>query len=116
MASWRRTTDTETGSAALLLAATIGALIWANVDQSSYESCWGTELSVHLGPHGLAAGLHAIVELGREFDGLELLVGQGALAFELFTGHAAPVAAMRAAAGIEALYARDREPRASPPA
>jgi shikimate dehydrogenase len=34
-------------------------------------------------------------------DGLELLVGQGALSFEAFTGRAAPVAAMRAAAALE---------------
>lgn len=33
-------------------------------------------------------------------DGLELLVGQGALSFERFTGEAAPLAAMRAAAGL----------------
>ena len=33
-------------------------------------------------------------------DGLELLVGQGAIAFEQFTGKAAPVEAMRAAVGL----------------
>jgi shikimate dehydrogenase len=34
-------------------------------------------------------------------DGLELLVAQGAIAFELFTGVAAPVEAMRDAVGFE---------------
>ena len=41
----------------------------------------------------------AAVERGaRAVDGLEVLVGQGILAFELFTGVAAPVDVMRAAA------------------
>lgn len=34
----------------------------------------------------------------RAVDGLEVLVGQGILAFELFTGVPAPVEVMRAAA------------------
>ena len=35
-------------------------------------------------------------------DGVELLIGQGAIAFELFTGVAAPVQAMRDALGLTA--------------
>src|SRR5580692_9567837 len=45
----RRFLDTETASAALLLAAAIAALIWVNVDTSSYDRVWETRLSVHLG-------------------------------------------------------------------
>jgi len=47
----------------------------------------------------------ALVRIARELDvpavdGLELLVGQGALSFERFTGQPAPLEAMRAAVGI----------------
>src|SRR5215475_7108136 len=45
---------TETGSAAVLLAATITALIWANVDSGSYESLWRTEVSLHVGGFGVS--------------------------------------------------------------
>ncbi len=38
----------------------------------------------------------------RVLDGLEVLVAQGAASFELWTGVPAPVAAMRAALGLEA--------------
>ena len=55
---------TETGSAAVLLAATIAALAWANLDSSSYAACWGTELSVRLGTAGLADDLHGWVNSG----------------------------------------------------
>jgi Na+/H+ antiporter NhaA len=44
---------TESGSAAVLLAATIAALVWANVDASSYESVWSTHLSIRIGSHGI---------------------------------------------------------------
>ena len=36
---------TETGGAAVLLAATIAALVWVNVDASSYESVCGRRRS-----------------------------------------------------------------------
>jgi Na+/H+ antiporter NhaA len=55
---------TETGSAAVLLAATIAALAWANADPSSYDACWGTELSVRIGSAGLADDLHGWVNSG----------------------------------------------------
>jgi Na+/H+ antiporter NhaA len=48
---------TETGSAAVLLAAAIAALIWVNLDASSYRSVWGTKLSIELGGTGIALDL-----------------------------------------------------------
>jgi Na+/H+ antiporter NhaA len=55
--AWRRNLETplrdflrtETGSAALVLAAVVAALVWANVDLSSYERVWATRLSIELG-------------------------------------------------------------------
>ena len=35
---------TETGSATVLLGATLAALVWANVDSASYGSVWATDL------------------------------------------------------------------------
>src|SRR5256885_13553367 len=40
---------TETGGAAVLLAAAAAALVWVNVDASSYNSLWRTNLSINLG-------------------------------------------------------------------
>jgi len=60
----RRFLRTETGSAAVLLAATIAALVWANVDPASYARVWSTDLSIHLGSSGLSAGLHEWVNAG----------------------------------------------------
>ncbi|MGH9115710.1 MAG: Na+/H+ antiporter NhaA [Acidimicrobiales bacterium] len=40
---------TETGSAAVLLGATVAALVWANADLSSYEKVWHTTLTVRIG-------------------------------------------------------------------
>lgn len=77
---------TETGSALVLLAATVLALVWINAHASSYNSVWQTQLSVHLGDWGVAQdlrhwlnnGLMAFfffvvgLEARREFDMGEL--------------------------------------------
>jgi len=77
---------TETGSAAVLLAATLAALAWANIDPSGYAATWHTELVIRSGTKGLAdswqgwvnSGLMAFfflvagLEARREFDMGEL--------------------------------------------
>lgn len=55
---------TETGSAAFLVTAALAALIWANVAPAAYEALWRTELSVHLGAHGVDLGLREWVNSG----------------------------------------------------
>ncbi len=55
---------TETGSAAVLLAATVAALIWANVAAGSYESFWETVLAVRLGDSGISLDLREWVNSG----------------------------------------------------
>jgi Na+/H+ antiporter NhaA len=39
---------TETGGAAVLLTAAVAALVWVNVDASSYNSVWSTTLSIRV--------------------------------------------------------------------
>ena len=82
----RRFLRTETGSAAVLLMATLAALAWVNISSSAYESVWSTVLSVHVGGTGIAMDLHEWVNSGlmtffflvvglearREFDTGEL--------------------------------------------
>jgi Na+/H+ antiporter NhaA len=48
---------TETGSAAVLLAATLAALAWANVDVASYERVWRTQLSISVGGYAISMDL-----------------------------------------------------------
>jgi Na+/H+ antiporter NhaA len=55
---------TETGSAALLLAATLAALAWVNADASSYDHVWSTELAVRLGDHAIAQDLRGWINTG----------------------------------------------------
>ncbi|MEJ7814710.1 MAG: Na+/H+ antiporter NhaA [Rubrobacter sp.] len=74
---------TETGGASVLLSAAIAALVWVNVDASSYDALWGTTLSIDVGGAGVALDLRHWVNSGlmtffffvlglearREFDG-----------------------------------------------
>jgi len=48
----RRFLRTETGSAAVLLAATLAALAWANIDPSGYAATWHTVLLIRSGTRG----------------------------------------------------------------
>jgi Na+/H+ antiporter NhaA len=57
--------STETGGAAVLLGATIAALLWANSPWSdTYESMWTTPLSIHLGSGGISRDLRGWVNEG----------------------------------------------------
>src|SRR5258706_14226033 len=95
---------TETGGAAVLVAVAVAALGWVNIDGSSYDSLWGTMLSIDLGGSGVALDLREWVNSGlmtffflvvglearREFDlgelrerrrvALPLLAGVGGMA------------------------------------
>ncbi len=55
---------TETGGAAVLLAAAAAALVWVNVDASSYGSLWRTKLSIDIGDAGVALDLRHWVNSG----------------------------------------------------
>ncbi len=57
--------STETGSAIVLLGATIAALLWSNSPWSdTYESVWTTKLSISVGSGGIAADLRHWVNEG----------------------------------------------------
>ncbi|NEA28341.1 Na+/H+ antiporter NhaA [Actinomadura bangladeshensis] len=55
---------TETGGAVFLLAATLAALAWANIDASSYEGMWGTDASIRVGDAGITRDLRDWVNGG----------------------------------------------------
>jgi Na+/H+ antiporter NhaA len=55
---------TETGGAAVLLAAAIVALTWVNVDASSYETVWETKLSIAIGGFGASLSLREWLNTG----------------------------------------------------
>ena len=56
--------NTETGSAAVLLVATVAALAWINIDSSSYNSVWSTDLSIRIGGSGISQDLRHWVNSG----------------------------------------------------
>ena len=60
----RRFMRTETGSAAVLLVATVAALAWVNADQASYDTVWATRLSVRIGGIGISEPLRNWVNSG----------------------------------------------------
>ena len=70
--AWARTVPTplrdflatETGSAVVLLAATIAALVWVNADSSSYTRLWSTEIAVDVGGHGITLSLQEWINSG----------------------------------------------------
>jgi Na+/H+ antiporter NhaA len=61
--TWRHETplsrflSTESGSAAVLLAATAAALVWANAASASYQAVWHTVLSIQIGESGVTMDL-----------------------------------------------------------
>jgi Na+/H+ antiporter NhaA len=56
--------QTETGSAAVLLAGAVAALVWANVDPASYERVWNTTLSITVGGSGISQSLRGWINSG----------------------------------------------------
>ena len=55
---------TETGGAVVLLAAAVAALVWVNVDASSYDSLWERTLAIDVGDTGVALDLRHWVNSG----------------------------------------------------
>ncbi len=56
--------STESGSAGVLLAAAVTALVWANLDNSSYEDLWHASFSVSLGDMQVTHDLRTWVNSG----------------------------------------------------
>src|SRR5215212_1180099 len=55
---------TEIGGAAVLLGAAVAALVWVNLEASSYERLWETTLSIDIGGSGVALELREWVNSG----------------------------------------------------
>jgi Na+/H+ antiporter NhaA len=55
---------TETGGAAILLAASVAALIWVNIDAGSYERVWNTTVSARIGGGSVSLPLRQWINEG----------------------------------------------------
>jgi Na+/H+ antiporter NhaA len=55
---------TETGSATILVLATLAALIWCNVAGGSYDRVWATELSARVAGHAITMDAREFVNSG----------------------------------------------------
>jgi Na+/H+ antiporter NhaA len=55
---------TETGGAAVLVGATVIALLWVNIDRSSYDTVWTTPLRITVGGGGITQDLRQWVNEG----------------------------------------------------
>ena len=53
--------EQEAGSASLLMAAAVAALVWANVSPGSYDRVWSASLSAEVGPVGLEEDARYVV-------------------------------------------------------
>jgi Na+/H+ antiporter NhaA len=56
--------STETGSAAVLLAGVVAALVWANADPASYERVWTATLSIRIGGAGVSQDFRGWIDTG----------------------------------------------------
>ncbi|MEV6655232.1 Na+/H+ antiporter NhaA [Streptomyces sp. NPDC051219] len=63
-ARWRTFVQTETGSAVLLLAAVVAALLWANIDLHSYEAVWEARFTIGFDTRQLSLSLHEWINAG----------------------------------------------------
>jgi Na+/H+ antiporter NhaA len=55
---------TESGSSGILVAAIVAALVWANIDVTSYEKAWHTDLTLRLGNAGVTRDLRTWINSG----------------------------------------------------
>jgi Na+/H+ antiporter NhaA len=60
----RRFVATESGGASVMVAATVAALVWVNIDAGSYDRVWHTTLTVQLGSHGISQSVRAWIDNG----------------------------------------------------